>query len=200
MMDQGTPTMSGVLGANRRASSERVWYHFMFSTYGTWIRADERGFRDSGHRIHSSGDYRRPPPPQEHANLRKWVKQNMRSAPVRLSVQQRFRIGAALVRDLLQREIQLIILAVGSDHAHGIGRFPSDAARSLIGHAKRHASHALRAELPGQVWGKRALLKVIRSEEQQRATFVYIARHGPREGAWVWTFRDPVSGARALTH
>ena len=46
-----------------------VWYHVIWNTLGSWLPGDPRGFRNRDHRIHSTGDYRNPPPRSEHANL-----------------------------------------------------------------------------------------------------------------------------------
>jgi hypothetical protein len=51
------------------------WYHVTINTYGTWLPGDPRGFHSRGHRVHSSGDYREPPPEREHAGLHRWSKE-----------------------------------------------------------------------------------------------------------------------------
>ena len=38
------------------------WFHFMTSTYGSWLYGDPRGFRTRHHREHVDGDYKNPPP------------------------------------------------------------------------------------------------------------------------------------------
>src|SRR5205814_7189946 len=46
-----------------------MWRHVVISTRRSWLHGDRRGFRSRGHRIHSSGDYRDPPPQGEHEGL-----------------------------------------------------------------------------------------------------------------------------------
>lgn len=174
---------------NRGAPDSLTWRHFWFSTFGTWLRGDERGFRDHDHRIHSSGDYASPPPHEEHANLRRWVRSVMHKAPVRLDPPIREAAGRVIVGDLRTRGVGLIALAVASDHVHGLGRFPAAAVREIIGCAKRRSSHAVRSALPGTVWAKRCGLKRIADRVHQRRVFRYIEDHRA-QGAWVWTFRD----------
>ena len=180
-----TPTTS----AASRGAEERHWFHFWFSTFGTWLRADKRGFRDHDHRTHSSGDYRKPPPEDEHAGLRRWVLENMHKDPVRLSPALINRVGPELVRLLFEKQVELLVLAVMPDHVHGLGRFPASGIRALVGHAKKYSSHAIRDAIPGAVWAKKCAVKRIKDRDHQVTTFHYIARHRSK-GAWVWTFRQ----------
>ncbi|MFN0131206.1 MAG: hypothetical protein ACKVW3_01535 [Phycisphaerales bacterium] len=176
--------------SSRGASNEDcAWYHFMFSTYGAWLRGDARGFRDHGHRIHSSGDYRNPPPADEHAGLRTWTKRAMRKPAVSLTPDQRREALAWLVRALRARGVELLALAVMAQHVHGLGRFEVAHARRVIGLAKARSSHALRDAIPGAVWAKKCALRLIRDRLHQATTFRYIINH-EREGGKVWTFRD----------
>lgn len=185
--ENNTPTMSG---ANRGAANgEKAWFHFWFSTFGTWLRGDVRGFRDHDHRIHSSGDYKQPPPRSEHAGLRRWVVEHMHKDPVRLTPRQRERACGRMKEELKLKGVELLVIAVADDHAHGLGKFPVAEIRKLVGHAKRGSSHALREQILGAVWGKKCQFKQIRSRKQQIDTFKYIQRHA-RQGAAIWTFRD----------
>src|SRR5437867_9298712 len=54
---------------------QRAWWHSQFSTYCAWLPGDKRGFRSGGHRIHSSGHYKKPPLAEEHAGLREYHQQ-----------------------------------------------------------------------------------------------------------------------------
>jgi REP element-mobilizing transposase RayT len=113
----------------------------------------------------------------------------MHKDPVRLDRRQITRVGPEMVRLFLEKDVELIAVALAKDHAHGLGRFPEDRVRALVGHAKRYSSHAIRDEIPGTVWAKKCGLKRIKDHDHQVKTFNYIVAHR-REGAWVWTFRD----------
>jgi len=168
----------------------------MFSTFGTWLRGDARGFRDHGHRIHSSGDYRSPPPPAEHAGLRRWVQRVMHKRPVVLDASARVVVRDWLVASLTTRGVQVVALAVASDHVHALVRCRRRDVRRLVGLAKARASLAIGDAHPGTVWGKRCAIKAIRDRSHHVATFRYIVAHS-RAGAAVWTYREPAPNPRA---
>jgi REP element-mobilizing transposase RayT len=168
---------------------ERAWYHVTFSTYGTWLRGDERGFRDHDHRTHSSGNYKDPPPITEHTPLREWCKRVMHKDPVHLSHAQRVRILPLFLDSLRAHNVRPIALALLPDHVHLLANFECECVRKHIGVAKTRTSHALRNEIPGTVWAKKCFPKLIRDREHHSSTFGYIVRH-EKEGGVVWTFRD----------
>ena len=56
------------------ATKGKAWWHTQFSNYCAWLPGDERGFRNRDHRIDSGGDYKNPPPPEEHEGLRRYYK------------------------------------------------------------------------------------------------------------------------------
>jgi hypothetical protein len=56
----------------------KAWWHVQIGTYCAWLPGDKRGFRNRDHRIDSTGDYRDPPPPDEHAGLREYNETGIR--------------------------------------------------------------------------------------------------------------------------
>lgn len=171
----------------------RDWFHVIFSTYGTWLRGDRRGFRDHDHRIHSSGTYKNPPSPEEHAALRRWTVRVMHKDPVRLTPGLRVRVGEAILIRLAELDVQVLAVAVSGEHIHLLGRFPLATARKYVGLAKSRASLQIRDAVPGVVFAKKCELKRIRDREHHARTYGYILAHR-EEGAWVWCYRDrPIS-------
>ncbi|MCX5661933.1 MAG: hypothetical protein NTW19_19820 [Planctomycetota bacterium] len=166
------------------------WYHVTFSTYGSWLPGDPRGFRDKGHRIHSSGDHLHPPPAGEHAELWRRAKKKTRE-PVELPVSARKTVGEGILNHLDKVGIRILVLAVGNWHVHAQAELSvdKDEAWVPIAGAKRRTALIHRKVFPGGIWGRNGGLKPIRNQKHQAATFDYIARHAD-EGAWVWTFRD----------
>ena len=80
-------------------SCERL-IHGICTYYGQWVPGDERGWRSRGHKRHSSGDYRQPPPPGEHAELRRYTRSVMKGRPIFLAPDEYAIVGQAFVTKL----------------------------------------------------------------------------------------------------
>ncbi len=185
------PTMSAANRGDKQAGGEgarRAWCHFWFTTFGAWLRGDERGFRDHDHRVHSSGDYQHPPDRREHAALRAWTVAHMHKPPVRLARELRATAGRVLVEKLRSEGTEVMVLAVAAEHVHGVLLCRAAETRAMIGNAKRAASHALRDAVPGALWARRCGLRTITTDEQHASVYDYVVAH-VREGAWVWCCR-----------
>lgn len=164
----------------------RVWIHAIWNTYGTWLPGDQRGFRARHHKIHSSGTYKRPPPPGEHAGLLAYSRRSMGdSRPVLLTPLQRDRAAEAVLEKAVLLGIEIACLAVGATHVHALLALDSDDIEGEIGKLKRHSSHSLRDVLPGRVWSGGCDTRRVFDDKQFAAAFRYIADHRA-EGAVVW--------------
>ncbi len=166
------------------------WYHLILNTRGTWLPGDPRGFRARNHQIHSSGDYKHPPPTGEHAGLHDHSRK-ISSPAVTLSTSLRSAVGRALLGKIQAQTHPVIAICVGSNHAHILIELPDDRAKvkELVGTWKQAASHKISADQPGEIWARGCDPIPIRDQAHQTKTYHYILRH-QREGAWVWSFRD----------
>ncbi len=160
------------------------WVHVMTSTRGHWLPGDPRGFRSRAHRIHSSGDYRNPPPPGEHKGLHRHA-ENLSDRAIRLASSQIEAAGEAIVAKLGRMDVPLAALALDSVHLHVLMCAGNEDAVRLLGRAKQAASHALRAEIPGRIWGRSSHAVRIRSQAHGRQVKRYILDHAEC-GAWVY--------------
>ena len=117
------------------------WRHLIINTHASWLHGNPRGFRSRHHRIHSSGDYRNPPPPGEHAALHRYQAART-SGPVVIEPDLREVIGLAFVNALLQAGHPVLDASVGAKHAHAVTELPDNivAIRAIVGEAKRIAS------------------------------------------------------------
>lgn len=170
----------------------RKWFHVTFSTYGTWLPGDPRGFRTKGHKRHSSGDYRNRPPKGEHAGLQTLARRTMRGDPVTLAPGERETCAHAIIEKLIEKDCEVIAIAVAGQHVHIQLRIEDRGVKRIIGLAKQDASHKLRDERPGSIWAAGCRTDPVRSREHQERLFRYIERHR-NEGAFVWTIRGDES-------
>jgi len=166
----------------------RAWWHLILSTKCAWLHGDPRRFRSRDHRVHSSGDYHRRPPADEHEGLRRWHREHD-GAPIVFAAGLRPRIGEALRTKCQKAGAQCLAISVGGMHAHLLVGWDDDYsnAKAFAGRLKQAASHAVRVELPGRVWAEGGRPIRVNGRPHQRNVFGYICDHA-KEGAWVWRF------------
>ena len=166
-----------------------LWRHVVINTHGTWLHGDERGFRSRGHRIHSSGDYRNPPPKGEHTGLLRYHRKRCRKEVI---IPREFRraIGQAIVDYLLSEGYRVLCVAVGKVHAHGVVELPIPSrVKRIIGEAKRHASRCVSRPIPGALWSAGGEFVAVEDADHLKAAYEYdLYKQGP--GAWTWSWRD----------
>ncbi len=167
------------------------WVHLILHTRNSWLHGDPRGFRDRRHRIHSSGDYKNPPPPGEHGGLNVWARGRAGDAVKLDAASCRAALGVA-VRKMADAGCVPLVVLVGANHVHALHALPTGAAADQIIHAlKRRMSLAIAKHIPRPVWAPGQSIRTIRDAGHQRNAFNYICRHGG-EGAVLWTSRDPL--------
>jgi REP element-mobilizing transposase RayT len=166
------------------------WRHIVINTHSSWLHGDKRGFRSRKHRIHSSGDYKSPPPKFEHAGLR--VYQQQRSDDeIQIPYEIRPIVGRAIAEHLKQSNYRLLAVAVAVVHTHFLVELPDfiPKIKSIVGEAKRKSSRAVKNWLPGAVWSAGGTFKRVESRNRLRTVHDYILfEQGP--GAWTWSYRD----------
>jgi REP element-mobilizing transposase RayT len=162
------------------------WRHVVLGTLNSWLPGDERGFRTRDHKLHSSGDYKSPPPPDEHAGLHRYAKKAS-GEPVIIPVSIRKVVGETILQHFEKAELRVLAIAVAGMHTHILVELPEDkkAAKQIVGRCKMKASHKIREQLPGRVWAAGGSLRRIRTVEYQRRAYRYILR---QSDAWIWSF------------
>jgi hypothetical protein len=169
-----------------------LWRHVIINTKCSWLPGDSRGFRSRGHRIHSSGDYKNPPPPDEHEGLRDYMR---RRAGERVIIPLALRIPVlqALVGRLKEEGHTVLSASAGATHAHALVRLPDHlpTIRQIIGRCKRRACEAVKNELTGPVWSAGGEFKPVFTRSHHRCAFIYIYDE-QEEDAATWCYRDDV--------
>ncbi len=166
------------------------WRHITLGTRGTWLHGDPRGFRNHHHRIHSSGDYRHPPPPGEHADLH--IHQTALSqTTVLIPSPTRPIIGSKMVHHLHRAQHRLLVICVAANHAHLLVELPDQVneIKRIIGAVKQSASRAVTDIIPGRLWAHGCGYTPVDDADHHARVFDYILRHRAQH-AWVWSFRE----------
>ena len=164
-----------------------LWRHVIITTHCAWLPGDKRGWRSRRHRIHSSGDYKNPPPADEHDGLLRYS--HARSgAPVTIPPGLRAAIGKCIVNYLTGESYRVLVVSVARTHAHILVELPESVSqvRRIIGVCKARASGAVRKHIPGRVWGGGGKYLWIKDRQHLLDALQYI-RDKQGQGAWAWT-------------
>ena len=177
-------------------SPGKKWRHVIINTRGSWLHGDARGFRNRGHRIHFSGDYKRPPPLKEHVGLHGYHV-GKSSPDVRIAKNLRPVIGNELAHYFEQCDYRVLVIAVTKVHAHALVELPNSIIkiRAIVGEAKRRASRAVKRQMPGSIWARGGTFKPVKTQAHQHRAFGYISLRA-RTHAWSWSFLDGTDEGR----
>ncbi len=131
------------------SSPGKRWRHLIINTHCSWLHGDERGFRSRGHRIHSSGDYKSPPPQDEHAGLRRYHQE--RSADTTILPRTVFKVvGEAIVQSLKNGGHNVTAVSVNTTHVHVLVELLDSVAviKRVCGWCKFFGTRAIREAAP----------------------------------------------------
>src|SRR5687768_18482511 len=95
----------------------RAWWRVDISTYCSWLPGDDRGFRSHDHNIHSSGDYKNPPPPEEHEGLRNYHEARS-PEPITIPRELRLRVATVIAETLIKDGHRVLVVSCADRHAH----------------------------------------------------------------------------------
>ena len=165
----------------------KAWRHVIITTHGSWLPGDPRGWRSRHHRIHSSGDYKNPPPKEEHEGLREYHR-NRSDDPITIDRDLREIVIRAFVEKLRDLRFSVVVVSASGRHVHALVELPDDRReiRRIIGKCKQRASHAVRNVLPRSIWAEGGEYKLVKDDSHYGNTFNYI-RTKQEPDALVWS-------------
>ncbi len=153
-----------------------AWWHVMWHTYGTWLHGSEKGFRDRDHRIHSSGDYKHRPPPDEHAGLRDYMKRITKGEVVLHTVALRREVCEAIVATLRELEFRIMIVTVCRVHVHAVAELPlqEDPFDDAMAKLKTKSSARVKGKPQPRLWARLWDNRLLRTRERRNGAFAYV--------------------------
>ena len=176
-----------------------TWWLVTWSTYGSWLPGDPRGFQ-----TRRGKEY--VPPPERYAkpgeptynpsdySKRYQSAKAMGAAPGKLAASHRKCVLDAVVKQLAKLPVVPAALAVSSEHSHLLAKFGGLKIRTTAGVLKGEATKALREAgfNEEQIWGAECHMKSKKEGREFQIALRYVSNHVD-EGAEVciWPeFRD----------
>jgi REP element-mobilizing transposase RayT len=172
------------------------WRHVIVSTLNSWNHGDARGFRSRHHRIHSSGDYKNPPPKGEHAGLLKYQK-SISGEPIDITEELRAIVGQTVVAMLLEMGFRVLAVSVADRHGHVVVELPVNLAevKRIVGDAKRKSSRSVKRWLPGRLWSAGGTYKMVTDRSHLKNATEYVL-YEQGDDAWTWSFKDSTGAGK----
>jgi len=148
--------------------SKIVGYMVTWTTYGSWLRGDERGFVANGQILPGS-----PEVLQADRNRQKSPSVRLNAREIRLVRQAIFseeeRIG---------REVEALVVC--TNHVHLVSRPHSESVEELVGRYKSLTTRALwQYGRQGRIWTKGYDKRFCFSEEELEQRIGYVNKHNP---------------------
>jgi REP element-mobilizing transposase RayT len=137
-----------------------------FTTYGTWLQGDKRGFVKDGKTY------------AVNQSLTDSNKQNLSKNPVKLSKTNRAIAAQAIIEKAGRLDQKILALAVCSNHIHIVADYIPLPIGKIVSHYKNSAQAALRkAGLAGRIWTKGFDKRYCFDEQALNSRIDYVNSH-----------------------
>jgi REP element-mobilizing transposase RayT len=141
-------------------------YMVTWTTYGTWLQGDKKGYVKDGQIIKPDADL-------EAANLR-----NLQKQPVRLTTIQKEIVNQAIAGKAEQLGQNVLAIAVCQNHVHLVVAYNGTPIEFSVKHYKNAAISALRKHgLVGRVWSSGFDKRFCFDEKSLRKRIDYVNDH-----------------------
>jgi len=143
-----------------------VGYMITWTTYGTWLQGDERGYVKSGKVL------------RENKALENANRNNLKRETVRLNDQQRQIVREAILKEADSHSQQVYTLAVCSDHVHLVTNYVHTPIEKLVWAYKYATAAALHEDgFAGKVWTKGYDKRFCFDNKTLQQRIKYVQRH-----------------------
>jgi len=145
-------------------------YMVTFTTYGTWLQGDERGWVKEGIIY------------EENEELHNVNESNLKGEVVRLKKREKEIVLEAICRKAEARGEKILAISVWSNHVHIVQRYSRRPIEEAVRIYKNTASAASRRNgFEGKVWTRGFDKRFCFSEKDLRVRVDYVNKHGVRK-------------------
>ncbi len=142
-------------------------YMLTWTTYGTWLQGDERGWVKDGERLGGN------------AGLKRSNEEGMSQSAVRLNSEQKAIVRRSLFEQAERLGQEVFALAVWSTHLHVVLEANEESIEKAAGYYKNATRKALHDQgLKGKVWTKGYDKKFCYDEGVLEQKIAYVQGHG----------------------
>ena len=146
-----------------------------WTTYGTWLPGDARGYGTLGAKETFHGDDQQ---------LHQWSEDHLTEESIRLNAEG-IKMVAEVLRDLFAADHRLIVAAVAPAHCHLVADIPRDELSRLMNIVKGRSSHALGSiGLKGRTWSRRYHAQLLNDGVSLDNAIAYVRSHN-EQGALI---------------
>lgn len=147
-----------------------IGYMITFTTYGTWLQGDERGWVKEGIIY------------EENEGLRSVNESNLKGEAVRLGKREKEIVREAICRKAEAQREEILAISVWSNHVHIVQKYNGRPIEKAVRIYKNTATAALRrAGVEGRLWTSGFDRRFCFSEKELRARVDYVNRHGKKQ-------------------
>jgi REP element-mobilizing transposase RayT len=158
--------MGDWIGLYNCIMAKTLGYMITFTTYGTWLQGDERGFVKDGKTYDAN------------QSLADSNKQKLAKNPVKLSKNNRAIAAKAIFEKANRIDQKILALAVCSNHVHIVVDYVPIPMGKIVSYYKNAAQISLRkAGLAGRIWTKGFDKRYCFDEQALKSRIDYINSH-----------------------
>ncbi len=143
-----------------------IGYMITWTTYGTWLQGDKRGYVKKGQILE-------PCEKLERAN-----KERLKSKPIRLSRRQKIIVEKTIREKAKELGQNIPALVVYSNHVHVVAETTALSIEKIVGHYKNAARVALRKDgFKERLWARGFDKRFCFNQQELQQKVKYIERH-----------------------
>ena len=151
--------------------AKMIGYMITWTTYGTWLQGDTRGWVKDGNTY------------QENYSIEEANKDNMQHPAVRLTKGERVLVREVILGKARERRQKVCAISVRSNHVHVVFEYDACPISQVVQAYKNAATVALKKNgFCGRVWTSGYDKRYCFDEESLRKRIGYVERHGVNHG------------------